>query len=320
MALRICEALRGAGVEVWLDQEGGLVGGDAWDRKIREQIGSCALFIPIVSANTQARHEGYFRLEWKLAEDRSHLIAKGKPFIVPVSVDGTTERGALVPDAFLAVQWTRIGSADSLPAFCERVKRLLGREVAGATSGSATRPVDQAQDKQAPGPSRAPRTEVLSPAAIVTKPNLATALQPALERAFDPAAPATTTEFVPLRPRWRRALPVTSAVLVTALVAGLVAWRRWPAAAPAPVTRFTYRLPDGQTFKPSGRSIIAVSPDGRRFVYGTTTAFHLRSLEEIEAGGIRARVDAFDGDAFGREPGLRRCQTLVVCGPPARRV
>ena len=64
--------------------------------------------------------EGYFRLEWKLAEDRSHLMAKGVPFIVPVSIDGTDERGALVPDAFLAVQWTRIGSADSLAAFCER--------------------------------------------------------------------------------------------------------------------------------------------------------------------------------------------------------
>ena len=36
----------------------------------------------------------------------SRLMTKGIPFIVPVSVDGTTERGALVPDAFLAVQWT----------------------------------------------------------------------------------------------------------------------------------------------------------------------------------------------------------------------
>ena len=75
VALRICEALRAGGVEVWLDQEGGLVGGDAWDRKIREQIASCALFIPIVSASTQARHEGYFRLEWKLAVARYLSIA-----------------------------------------------------------------------------------------------------------------------------------------------------------------------------------------------------------------------------------------------------
>jgi len=60
-AKRICDALRQAGVEVWFDQSE-LVGGDQWDQKIRRQIGSCALFIPIVSASTQARAEGYFRL------------------------------------------------------------------------------------------------------------------------------------------------------------------------------------------------------------------------------------------------------------------
>jgi hypothetical protein len=125
-AKRICDALRAAGVEVWLDQDGGLVGGDAWDRKIREQIGSCAFFVPLISENTQARKEGYFRLEWKLAEDRSHLMAKGVPFIVPVSVDGTTERGASVPDAFTAVQWTRLPGGETSAAFLARVQKLLG--------------------------------------------------------------------------------------------------------------------------------------------------------------------------------------------------
>ena len=36
-ALRICEALRAAGVEVWFDQSA-LRGGDVWDRTIRKQI------------------------------------------------------------------------------------------------------------------------------------------------------------------------------------------------------------------------------------------------------------------------------------------
>ncbi|MSU66073.1 MAG: toll/interleukin-1 receptor domain-containing protein [Opitutus sp.] len=101
MARRICEALRAAGVEGWLDQEGGLVGGNAWDRKIREQIGSCALFVPIISANTQARREGYFRLEWKLADERTHLMAEGTPFLLPVVIDDTRDREALVPESFL---------------------------------------------------------------------------------------------------------------------------------------------------------------------------------------------------------------------------
>jgi len=126
-ARRIAEALRAAGIEVWFDQSE-LVGGDQWDTKIRGQIGTCALFMPVISANSQARQEGYFRLEWKLAEDRSHLMAKGHPFILPVSVDGTTERGALVPDAFLAVQWTRLPGALPTSAFVAQVKRLLNQE------------------------------------------------------------------------------------------------------------------------------------------------------------------------------------------------
>src|ERR1041384_3281908 len=51
-ARRICDALREAGVEVWFDQSE-LRGGDAWDAKIRKQIKECALFMPVISANTQ---------------------------------------------------------------------------------------------------------------------------------------------------------------------------------------------------------------------------------------------------------------------------
>jgi hypothetical protein len=57
MAERICEALRVAGIEVWFDQ-GELRGEDAWDQKIPQQIRDCALFVPIISAHTQARPEG----------------------------------------------------------------------------------------------------------------------------------------------------------------------------------------------------------------------------------------------------------------------
>ena len=58
-------------------------------RKIRREIKDCALFVPIISANSEARHEGYFRLEWDLADQRSHMIARGRPFLVPVSLDET---------------------------------------------------------------------------------------------------------------------------------------------------------------------------------------------------------------------------------------
>lgn len=130
-ARRICETLRAAGVEVWFDQSE-LRGGDAWDAKIRKQIKDCALFIPLISANTQARHEGYFRLEWHLAEQRSHLIARGRPFIVPVAVDDTGDAEALVPDAFLAVQWIRLPRGEATAEFGERIQALLAGDAAPA--------------------------------------------------------------------------------------------------------------------------------------------------------------------------------------------
>jgi len=69
-AQRICDALRAADIEVWFDQSE-LRGGDAWDRQIRKQIHDCALFIPIIWTHTQARTEGYFRLEWILPTNAS---------------------------------------------------------------------------------------------------------------------------------------------------------------------------------------------------------------------------------------------------------
>ena len=130
-ARRICEALRAAGIEVWFDQSE-LRGGDAWDHRIRQQIHDCALFIPIISTHTQERLEGYFRLEWKLAVDRSHLMAVEKPFLVPIVIDGTTDHEAHVPEPFRATQWTRVPGGEAPPAFCERIAVLL---TGGQTSG-----------------------------------------------------------------------------------------------------------------------------------------------------------------------------------------
>lgn len=53
-ALRICEALRAAGIEVWFD-ESELRGGEAWDQTIRQRIRDCRLFIPVISRTTETR-------------------------------------------------------------------------------------------------------------------------------------------------------------------------------------------------------------------------------------------------------------------------
>ena len=123
-AKAICEALRAAGIEVWFDQSE-LRGGDAWDQRIRREIRDCVLFVPVISANTAARHEGYFRLEWDLADQRSHMIARNHVFILPVCIDATSEATADTPESFQRAQWTRLPGGAIPPGFVERVLRLL---------------------------------------------------------------------------------------------------------------------------------------------------------------------------------------------------
>jgi hypothetical protein len=126
-ARRICEALRAGGIEVWFDQSE-LRGGDAWDQKIRRQIRECALFVPIISANTQSRLEGYFRREWRLAVDRMYDMAAEKAFLLPVVIDDTNDRIASVPEEFRAVQWTRLPGGVTPATLAERVARLLSTD------------------------------------------------------------------------------------------------------------------------------------------------------------------------------------------------
>lgn len=123
-AQRICAVLRSAGVEVWFDQSE-LRGGDAWDHKIRDQIHDCRLFIPVISANTEHRDEGYFRREWRLAVERVGDMTHKRTFLVPVVIDETPQRGASVPEKFHELQWTRLPGGETPPAFVERIKRLL---------------------------------------------------------------------------------------------------------------------------------------------------------------------------------------------------
>ena len=131
-AQKICAALRAAGIEVFLDQSE-LRGGDVWDERIRREIHDCALFIPVISANTASRREGYFRLEWDLADQRSHMMARSRVFVVPVCLDATTEAAADVPESFRRAQWTRLPAGETPPAFVERVRRLLSPEAPAAT-------------------------------------------------------------------------------------------------------------------------------------------------------------------------------------------
>jgi len=138
-AQRICEALRAAGIEVWFDQSE-LRGGDAWDTSIRKQIKTCALFLPVISHTTHDRREGYFRLEWKLAIDRCHLMDADMAFLLPVVIDDTRDDDERVPERFREVQWTRLPGGVTPASFVERVRRLLSGEPTQPTGTASAAP------------------------------------------------------------------------------------------------------------------------------------------------------------------------------------
>jgi predicted ATPase len=123
-AARICASLRDAGIEVWFDQSE-LRGGDAWDVAIRRQIKQCALFMAVISASAHARVEGYFRLEWKLAVDRSHFMASDQRFLLPVVIDGTLQTDERIPERFREMHWLSAPEGEISAAFVQRVLDLL---------------------------------------------------------------------------------------------------------------------------------------------------------------------------------------------------
>lgn len=278
----MAEALRGFGVEVWFDQEGGLEHGDEWDRKIRHQIRECALFLPVISANTQARREGYFRIEWDLAAERAQGIAHGVPFILPVVIDTTNEPGALVPDRFRKVQWTRLPAGETPAAFVARVQKLLGGEVAGAPSLLAARPPEPTQDRLTPGP-RAESAARSRPGEGAER--MKRRIRPLLQPVMIAAAVAVGAGLGWMGNRMRSA---GSAATLT----------------PALVTRVTLQLPVHAPLAlssslPGGWALNApiLSPDGRVMLYvasqGATSQIYLRALDQFEAKPIPGTEGGF---------------------------
>ena len=74
-------------------------------------------------------------------------------------------------------------------------------------------------------------------------------------------------------------LPWVAAIVVGIAIAGATGWLLKPAPAGL-VSRFDYELP--VPFRNNGRQVIAMSPDGRRFVYNGTGGLYVRSIDELE--------------------------------------
>jgi TIR domain-containing protein/SIR2-like protein len=121
---QIKAGLEAAGITTWFDMDR-LEAGDDYDRKIQRNIARCSYFIPVVSANTQRRLEGYFRREWSYALDRVRNMADGAIFILPVTVDATEAGVALVPDKFKALHFNHLQGGAVPAEFAQRLREIM---------------------------------------------------------------------------------------------------------------------------------------------------------------------------------------------------
>jgi serine/threonine-protein kinase len=87
-------------------------------------------------------------------------------------------------------------------------------------------------------------------------------------RPIAPAAPS----------RWGLVAALMGAAAVFAALVGVAFTLTRPAASGLPVTRFTFRLPDGQHLTNPGRSLVALSPDGSRVAYVANRSLYLKTM------------------------------------------
>ena len=108
---RLQNSLGGAGLDVWFDKAR-LGSGDPWWPVIEQNIATCDVFIPVLSANTNKRDEGIFIREWNRALERLQDMDKSTArFIHPLIVDDTAEN-ALTFSGFREFHYTRAAGGE----------------------------------------------------------------------------------------------------------------------------------------------------------------------------------------------------------------
>ena len=108
------------------------------------------------------------------------------------------------------------------------------------------------------------------------------------------------------RTKLRTILPwIAAAIVLTAIIAGVAVWKLKPTE-PRQVMRFDYDLPEGQQFSNLSCRALAVSPDGKQFVYSTSKGLYMRSVDELTAkliagteGSTRSPFFSPDGKWIG---------------------
>jgi hypothetical protein len=119
-------ALDAAGVVTWFDLDQ-LDTGDEYRRKIQANIEACSYFMPVISASTSQRAEGFFHREWNWALERMEGMAEGAIFLLPVIVDDTVFERSNCPRRFLHADAAVLPGGRATPEFIARVTALAGK-------------------------------------------------------------------------------------------------------------------------------------------------------------------------------------------------
>ena len=139
------------------------------------------------------------------------------------------------------------------------------------------------------------------------------------EAIADPGSAARSAAAVGRRTDRRLLAALATAALVFLALAAVLGWRLTRPPAPLPIVRFTIHTPPGLELAPSGFSVVALSPDGRRLAFtasrdGGDSQLYVRALDGVAvtalAGTERARSPFFSPDgrwiAFNADDKLKK--------------
>jgi hypothetical protein len=92
---------------------------------IEQNITTCDVFVPVISANTNKRGEGVFIREWNRALDRLRDMDKTTArFIHPVIVDDTAE-GTVAFTGFREFHYARAAAGEPQPEFVKTLTDIV---------------------------------------------------------------------------------------------------------------------------------------------------------------------------------------------------
>jgi eukaryotic-like serine/threonine-protein kinase len=106
--------------------------------------------------------------------------------------------------------------------------------------------------------------------------------------ALPSAVPATRASS------WRSAILLAAAAAVGGALTALAMWSRTPSPPQRAVTRFSVALPDDQAIMPTGRQVLALSPDGTQLAYAANGRVYLRTMSGVDARPLQG-IEGPDG-------------------------